>query len=467
MSVPVRRRSAAIIGGVAAALMLAACGSSSTTTPSSSSANPSDSSSTSASTDPACAAYATYGSHPNTTVSLFTSILPPEQQQYEKAWADFSKCTGITIKYEGSSQFEALLPTRIAGGNAPDIAIIPQPGLLAKLASNDATKPKPAPDSVSKLVDANWAPSFKTLGTVAGVFYAAPLSSNMKSLVWYSPSVFAAHKYAIPTTWDDMMKLSDQMVKDGIKPWCGGIGSGGATGWPATDWLEQVVLRQAGPDVYDKWITHDIKFNSPEITAAMNTVAGWMKNPAYVNGGWGDVKTIATTTFQNAGKPILDGKCGMLQQASFYAAQWDSFKKGAKIAKDGDVFAFYLPPMANSKPTPVVGGGEFIAAYSDRPEVQAFQTYLASGEFATAKVKLGGWTSANNKVPLDAYSDDVTKLAISILTKPDATFRFDASDMMPAAVGAGEEWKQLTAWFGEDKPTADVLTAIDAAWPSS
>ncbi len=451
-----RRGLVGAAGLVSAALALAACSSSSS---SSGAASPTN-------TDPACAPYAAYGSFPGTTVSVFTSILPPEQQKFESSWAQFSKCTGITVKYEGSDQFEAQLPTRIAGGNAPDIAFIPQPGLLQKLVSQGG--PKAAPQGTADNVTKYWNSAWKDYGTVDGTFYAAPLGSSMKSFVWYSPTVFKAKGYTVPTTWDAMMKLSDQMVKDGLKPWCGGIESGGATGWPATDWLEQVVLRQSGGQVYNDWVAHTIKFDSPEIHKAMDLVgAGWMKNPAYVNAGFGDVKTIATTSFQDAGKPILAAKCGMLQQASFYAAQWPSFKKDVKISETGDVFAFYLPPISADVPTPIVGGGEFVTAFSDKPEVQAFQTYLSSGEFATLKVKAGGWVSANSAVPLDAYTDPISQLSAKYLTDAKATFRFDASDLMPAAVGAGAEWKQLTAWIAEDQDTTKTLQNIDAAWPSS
>ena len=265
MSVPVRRRTAAVIGGVAAALLLAACGSSSDS--SSASGSPAASN-----TDPACADYASYGSHPGTSVSVFTSILPPEQQKFEAAWAQFSKCTGITIKYEGSDQFEAQLPTRVAGGNAPDIAFIPQPGLLSKMVQTGAVKAAPADTGAN--VDKYWNPQWKTYGSVDGTFYSAPLGSNMKSFVWYSPSFFKAKGYTVPTTWDDLWTLSDKIAADGIKPWCGGIESGGATGWLATDWLEETVLRQSGGDVYDKWISHEVKFDSPEITKAMDPVAG-------------------------------------------------------------------------------------------------------------------------------------------------------------------------------------------------
>jgi alpha-glucoside transport system substrate-binding protein len=245
MSVPVRRRSVAIIGVAAAALLLAACGGSD----SGSTASPS-----ATNTDPACADYAEYGSHEGTKVTVFTSILPPEQQKFEDVVeAQFEECTGIDIVYEGSDQFEAQLPTRIPAATLPT-----SPSSRSPACSRSSSRqggPKPAPQAVADNVDEYWNPAWKDYGTVDGTFYAAPLSSNMKSFVWYSPKVFADKGYTVPTTWDEMFALSDKMVDDGIKPWCGGIESGGATGWPATDWIEQLVLRQQGGEVYDKWIS--------------------------------------------------------------------------------------------------------------------------------------------------------------------------------------------------------------------
>ncbi|MGI9135548.1 MAG: ABC transporter substrate-binding protein [Candidatus Nanopelagicales bacterium] len=463
MSATMRRRGAALlVGGVAASMLLAACGGSSSSSESTAAASAEPAASVAA----GCEAYAAYGTNEGAKVTVFTSILPPEQQKFEDAWKQFETCTGIDIVYEGSDQFEAQLPTRIAGGNAPDIAFIPQPGLLAKLVQ--AGGPVAAPEGVVANVDSYWNPAWKSYGTVDGTFYAAPLGSNMKSFVWYSPKKFAEWGIEVPTTWDEMFTASDAIAKAGVKPWCGGIESGGATGWPATDWLEQIVLRQSGGEVYDKWVNHEILFDSPEITKAMDTLAGWMKNPDYVNGGFGDVKTIATTAFQDAGGPILKGECAMLQQASFYANFWENFQPGTTIAADGDVFAFYLPAIDDAvAANPVVGGGEFVTAFSDRPEVAAAQTFLSSAEFATAKVALGTWVSANSGVPLETYANPIDKLSAQYLTDPNGTFRFDASDLMPAAVGAGAEWKELTAWFAEDKSTKDVLTAIDAAWPAS
>ena len=469
MTASMRRRGATLlVGGVAATMLLAACGGGSTSSESSEAAATTEASAAASEGAVAagCEAYAAYAPAEGASVTIFTSILPPEQQLFEDSWAEFESCTGIDIVYEGSDQFEAQLPTRIAGGNAPDIAFIPQPGLLQKLVQ--AGGPVAAPEAVVANVDQYWNPAWKGYGTVDGTFYAAPLGSNMKSFVWYSPKKFAEWGITVPTTWDEMFSAADAIAAAGVKPFCGGIESGGATGWPSTDWLEQIVLRTAGGDVYDKWVSHEIPFDSPEITAAMDILAGWMKNPDYVNGGFGNIQTIATTAFQDAGGPILQGECAMLQQASFYANFWENFQPGTTIAEDGDVFAFYLPEVdAAIAPSPVVGGGEFVTAFSDRAEVATVQAFLSSAEFATAKASKGTWVSANSGVPLETYVNPIDQLSAQYLTDPDGTFRFDASDLMPAAVGAGSFWKEMTAWFAEDKPTADVLKAIDASWPAS
>ncbi|WP_371479286.1 ABC transporter substrate-binding protein [Kitasatospora sp. NBC_00315] len=409
-----------------------------------------------------CAKFQPYAGHSGTKVTMFASILSPESDNLEKSWADFSKCTGIKISYEGSNDFESQLPVRVSGGNAPDFAIIPQPGLLAQMVKSGKVV-KPPAGTVAN--EDKWSPVWKTYGSVNGTFYAAPMSANMKSLVWYSPKTFKAAGIEEPKTWADLMAASDKLAKAGgdLKPWCGGIGSGTATGWPATDWLEEVVLGSYGGDVYDQWVSHQVKFSDEKITTAMQTVAGWMQNPAWVNGGIGDVKSIATTTFQDAGAPILTGKCGMLQQASFYKAQWP---QGTKVAPDGDVFAFHLPAVNPSVANPVEGGGEFLAAFSDRPEVQAVQNYLSSSDWAGSRVKTAtGWVSANQGVDKSLYTDPIDQLSAAALTDPTATFRFDASDLMPAAVGSGQEWKSLTAWFAEGQSIQRVAGDIDGAWP--
>jgi alpha-glucoside transport system substrate-binding protein len=448
--------------GVAALLALttaAACSSSKTGSSTKSSGGKS-----SASLTGACAKYSAYAGHKGSTVTIFGSILSPESDSLNKSWAEFDRCTGITIKYTGSNTFESDLPVKVNGGNAPDLAIIPQPGLLQQMVATGSVK-KPPAQTVAN--ESAWNSAWKNYGSVNGTFYAAPMSANMKTMVWYSPSFFKQHNYTVPTTWSDLMALSAKMATDmkatGGKPWCGGIGSGTASGWPATDWLEETVLGSFGGQVYDDWVAHKVKFSDPQIQQAMKTVQNWMLNPNWVNGGHGDVKTIATTTFQNAGLPILKNKCGMLQQASFYEAQWP---KGTKSAPDGDVMAFYLPPVSSSVTTPVEGGGEFVTAFSSSAAVQAVQNYLSTADWASSRIKVApGWVSANQKVDKALYTDPIDQLSAKYLTDPNATFRFDASDLMPAAVGSGAEWKQMVAWFGQGKSASEVAKAIDAAWP--
>ncbi|MFE4358993.1 ABC transporter substrate-binding protein [Kitasatospora sp. NPDC056800] len=449
-----RRRLAAVPVLVAALALTAACSNSS-----GGSGGGGGGSAASLSGD--CARYQPYAGHSGTTVTMFASILSPESDNLEKSWAEFSKCTGIRISYEGSNDFESQLPVRVSGGNAPDFAIIPQPGLLAQMVKSGKVVKPPAQTVANQ---DKWSPIWKTYGSVNGTYYAAPMSANMKSLVWYSPKAFTAAGYDVPKTWTDLMALSDRIAKaGGAKPWCGGIASGTATGWPATDWLEEVVLGSYGGEVYDQWVGHQVKFSDQKITTAMKTVADWMQNPAWVNAGFGDVKSIATTTFQDAGTPILSGKCLMLQQASFYEAQWP---KGTKVGPDGDVFAFHLPAVNPSVANPVEGGGEFLAAFSGRPEVQAVQNYLSSSDWASSRVKTAsGWVSANQGVDKSLYTDPIDKLSAEALTDPSATFRFDGSDLMPAAVGAGQEWKSLTAWFAEGQSIQKTAADIDAAWP--
>ncbi|WP_045306418.1 ABC transporter substrate-binding protein [Saccharothrix sp. ST-888] len=450
---PLSRRRLLAVPAVLALVLAAACSNSSSGSKGSSGAVPTLTGD--------CAKYQAYAGHSGTKVTMYASILSPESDSLEKSWAEFSSCTGIKISYEGSNDFESQLQVRVTGGNAPDFAIIPQPGLLAQMVKSGKAV-KPPTQTVAN--EGKWSPVWKTYGSVNGTFYAAPMSANMKSLVWYSPKAFKASGYQVPQTWADLMALSDRIAKaGGGKPWCGGIGSGTATGWPATDWLEEAVLGSYGGDVYDQWVGHQVKFGDPKIISALQTVAGWMQNPAWVNGGFGDVKSIATTTFQDAGTPILSNKCWMLQQASFYQAQWP---KGTKIGPDGDIFAFHLPAVNPAVANPVEGGGEFLTAFSNRPEVQAVQNYLSSSDWASSRVKVStGWVSANQGVDKSLYTDPIDKLSAESLTDPTATFRFDASDLMPAAVGAAQEWKSLTKWFAEGQAIPKVAADIDAAWP--
>jgi alpha-glucoside transport system substrate-binding protein len=408
---------------------------------------------------------ADFGDLSGKEVSVYTSIVAPEDQPQIDSYKLFTTCTGAKVKYEGSKEFEAQLVVRVKSGNPPDIAYVPQPGLLKTLVQDTGKVVEP-PDAVSDNVDKWFGEDWKTYGTVDDTFYAAPLGANVKSFVWYSPKMFKQNGWEVPTTWDDMLALSDQIAATGIKPWCAGIGSGDATGWPATDWLEDVLLRTAGPDVYDQWVNHDIAFNDDQVATALDDVGNILKNDKYVNGGIGDVKSIATTEFQDGGLPILKGDCALHRQAGFYAANWP---EGTDVSENGDVFAFYLPTMSEDFGKPVLGGGEFVTAFSDAPEVQAFQTYLSTDVWANEKAKAtpptGGWVSANKGLDVNNLASPIDKLSGEILQDPQAVFRFDGSDQMPGEVGAGSFWKEMTAWI-TGQSTSDTLDNIENSWPS-
>jgi alpha-glucoside transport system substrate-binding protein len=452
-----RRGGLSVLAGVAAvALAATACGGSSSNNTAGGGGG------ASASPVAGCEDYAVYGNLKGKTVTVYTGIVTPEDQLLKDTWAPFEKCTGATIKGEFDKSFEAQILVRAKAGNLPDIGIVPQPGLLKTLVATG--KAVPADQATSDLVDKNFAASWKDLGSADGKFYAPPQNANMKSFVWYSPKEFAAKGYKVPTTLDELKTLSDTIAATGKKPWCAGIGSGEATGWPVTDWMEDWMLRLWGPDEYDKWVNHGIAFNSSEPTAALDAVGKYLKNDKYVNGGLGNIKSIASTTFQDGGLPILKGTCSMHRQASFYAANWP---KGTKVAPDGDIFAFYLPGV-KAEDKPVLGGGEFMLGFRDAPEVHAFQQFVSSATWANLAEQGGGGrcvTPNKNADPAKAANcSDIDKLSISVLQDPKAVFRFDGSDAMPAAVGTNSFWKQATNWI-TGQSTKDTVDKIEASWP--
>lgn len=415
-----------------------------------------------------CEAYDEFGDLEGTTVTVYTTIVEPEAETQQASYEPFEECTGVEIDYDGSREMEAQLPVRVQAGNPPDIAILPQPGLLNTLVTQyDAVLPAPA--QVEANVDEFWSEEWKEYGTVDGTFYAAPLGSNVKSYVWYSPSMFEEAGYEIPETWDEMMELTAtiaETTEGAERPWCAGVESGDATGWPGTDWIEDVVLRTAGPEVYDQWYTHEIPFNDSQIVEAWDTAGEILKNPDYVNGGLGGVDSIATAPWTDAGYPILDGNCWMHRAANFYQTQWPD---GTEVAPDGDVYAFYLPAETTDE-RPTLVAGEFIGAFTDRPEVQAFQTFLSSADWANSKAQetpAGGWVSANTGLDPELLATDFDRLSAEILADPATVARFDASDLMPSEVGTGSFWAGITEWFASDASSQEVTDDIESSWPGN
>ncbi len=397
-------------------------------------------------------------------VTIYGTISDTEAELLDQSWADFEESSGIDIQYEASKEFEAQIGIRAQGGNAPDLAIFPQPGLLADLASRDYIQP--APEGVAANVSSGWSEDWAAYGTVNDTLYGAPLMASVKGFVWYSPSTFAENGWEIPATWDELLTLTQQIRDEtGTAPWCAGFGSDAATGWPGTDWVEDLVLRQAGAETYDKWVSHEIPFTDPAISTAFDSVGEVLLNPDYVNAGFGDVKSINSTFFGDPARALGDGSCTLHHQASFYTGFLQDPENGnATVAEDGDVWAFILPGE-EAGANAVTGGGEIVAAFANDADTVKVQEFLSSAEWANNRVALGGVISANKGLDASLASSPLLTQAITILQDPNTTFRFDASDLMPGVVGAGSFWFGMVDWIN-GKPTDEVLSTIDASWPA-
>jgi alpha-glucoside transport system substrate-binding protein len=381
--------------------------------------------------------------------------------KFNATMKDFQDKTGITIAYEGSKEFEATISARVDANDAPDVVDFPQPGLLASFAKTGKVI-----DLTDKLdqeaLAANYGQSWLDMAQMAGASGDIQAGVwervNGKSFVWYPKAAFDAAGYKVPTTWDELTQLEDQIKSDGDTPWCIGIESGAATGWPVTDWLEEMMLRTTSLENYDKWVTGELKFSSPEVTKAAEEVGRIFLGEGMVNGG---AAGIVGTAFGDAPKAMFEDppKCWLHRQGNFITS---FFPADAKPGVDYDVF--YLPGLDPQYGSPVLVAGDIWAAFSDRPEVMAVMEYFTKGEHLKGWIESGGAIAPQKDADLAWYGDDITRFVAQTIVEADAV-RFDASDLMPGAVGSGAEWKEMTSWISGKEDLATALQNIDAAWP--
>jgi alpha-glucoside transport system substrate-binding protein len=402
----------------------------------------------------------------------FVEIFGPETatellafQDTMQVWEDE---TGETALITGDRSFQELNDVRIQGGNPPDVGIYAQPGKIQDLAARGEILPLPA-DLVSEL-SAAYDPFWLELVTYEGEVYGVPNKADLKSLVWYSPAAFAANGYAIPTTWDELTTLMDTMKADGETPWCIGIGSGSATGWPYTDWMEDIMLRLHGPEVYDQWVNHEIPFNDPKVVEVGNFINDLWGGEGNVFGGR---ETIASTDFGDAGLPLLDGKCMMHRQANFYANFWvDPGRAGsnpeAVLGPDGDVNVFYLPTISDDFGTVVLGAGTHAVMFKNRPDVVDALRFIGSTTYAETRTPLapgGGFMSPNTAQDTSvSYADDPFGLALAEILLSADPFRFDASDLMPGDIGAGQFWSSATDITAGNITVEEGFDKVEEVW---
>ncbi|MGA1622918.1 MAG: ABC transporter substrate-binding protein, partial [Synechocystis sp.] len=367
-------------------------------------------------------------------VTILGVMIGEQQEKIEKALAPFTEATGIEVVYEGTDTFATTLPIRVDSGQAPDLAMFPQPGLMADFAREGKLIPLDQvipPAEMQAAYDQSWLDLASVDGTVYGVWYRA----SVKSLVWYNPQQFAANGYEVPTTWDAMMALSQQMIQDGKTPWCLGIESGDATGWGGTDWVEDIMLRTASPETYDQWVNHDIPFNAPPVQNALDTFGQIARNEKMIYGG--KVGALSTPFGDSILGLFKDPpNCYLHRQGNFIAAFLPENLDPAQV----DIFP--LPPIDRQYGLPILVAGDIFAMFNDTPEARQLLEYLASKKPHEVAATLGAYISPHKDIDLDLYPDALTRKQAEILNNADV-IRFDGSDMMPGAVGTGTFWSGM------------------------
>ncbi|MBW4032470.1 MAG: extracellular solute-binding protein [Acidobacteria bacterium] len=406
----------------------------------------------------------------NTTVTISGAFTTAQGAAFQKDLTAWSKGKGITVKYSGSDNFQTSILTQVKGGQAPDIAIFPQPGVLKSLISQGMI---PLDDLVDiKKVTSDEALGLPDIAKVNGKTYGLPYNINVKSLVWYNPKAFAAAGYTVPTTDAELMALQAKIIADGSGyPWCVGIASQGSDGWPMTDWFEEYVLRYGGLTQYNDWITHKLLFDSPLVKKAAAKVESMIFAPGAVNGGG---KAIASTDFGAAGNNLFvsggkaAGQCFMMRQGTFITGFFpQAIQDSVNSGSTADVNAFPLPTPAGAVTSGTLGGGDLVAAFKNNAAVKQVVSYLV-GDFGTNGYDKT-WTAAlspHNNYPESNYASPFQKIASKAVASA-KVFGFDASDQMPGAVGAGTEWTNLTEWTAGSITLDQALKAIDASWPAN
>jgi alpha-glucoside transport system substrate-binding protein len=406
---------------------------------------------------------ASHGDLKGQSLTLFGPWRGEDEALFNSVLAYFNAATGVDGRYSSSENYEQQIVIDTQAGSPPNIAIIPQPGLLADLAAKGFLTPLGQENADWVKQNYGAGESWVGYGTYKGkdgkdAFYGFPYKADLKSLIWYVPENFEEAGYEIPKTMEDLLKLSDQIVEDGGVPWCIGLGSGGATGWPATDWIEDLMLRTQKPEVYDKWVSNEVKFDDPAVVAAIDEFGKFAKKDEYVSGG---VAAVASTDFRDSPKGLFEipPKCFLHHQASFISS---FFPPDKKLGTDADFF--YMPTYA-SKPdlgTPVLGAGTIVAITKDSPAAKAFIDFLKTPIAHEVWMAQAAFLTPYKGVNPEAYANDPLKRQGEILTSA-TTFRFDASDLMPGKIGAGAFWTGMVNYVG-GKDAKSVASDIQKAW---
>jgi alpha-glucoside transport system substrate-binding protein len=399
------------------------------------------------------------------TLTIFGPWRGEDEALFKSVYAYFVEATGVELKYSSSENYEQQIVIDTQAGSPPDVAILPQPGLIADLAAKGLLTP--LGDETKQWLLDNYAAgqSWVDLSTYNGkdgtpALYAFPYKIDVKSLVWYVPENFEDAGYEVPKTMEELKALTEKIAEDGEKPWCIGLGSGGATGWPATDWVEDLMLRTQPAETYDKWVKNEIPFTDASVTGALEEFGWFARNDAFVDGG---AAAVASTDFRDSPKGLFSSppKCYLHHQASFIPS---FFPEGKVVGEDADFF--YMPPYESKKElgNPVLGAGTLAMITKDTPAARAFIEFLKTPIAHEVWMAQTSFLTPYKSVNVDVYGNPPLKKQGEILLNA-TTFRFDGSDLMPGKIGAGAFWTGMVDFVG-GKSSADVAAGVQKAWDS-
>ena len=397
------------------------------------------------------------GEFSGTRVTVDGPFADADVVRFDQSMVPFEEATGIDVQYIGGKEFEASISVRVDAGNAPDIADFPQPGLLSSFVAQgkvvDPTSYIPM-NWLQQQYNQSWLDMGTMEGQVAGVWHRF----NGKSLVWYPKAQFEAAGYAVPTTWAELEALMDMIVADGDAPWCIGVESGVATGWAATDWTEEMMLRTTSLENYDAWVAGTLPFSSPEVKGAIEAWSAIWFNDAYVNGGRA---AIVTTNFGDAPLPMFEDppRCWLHKQGNFITS---FFPAGVEFGTDYGVF--YLPGIDPAYGSPFLVAGDIMAQFNERPEVNALMEYFTVPQSAGGWMSDGGALAVHQTATPDMYGKELER-SLAELVANATSFRFDASDLMPGEVGSGTFWTGMVDYVSGVSDLDQVTAEIDASWP--
>jgi alpha-glucoside transport system substrate-binding protein len=377
-----------------------------------------------------------------------------EQENFEEVLAAFEQETGATVSYESTGEDTgAYLGPKIEADEPPDIAILPQPGLVQEYAEQGALVPLEG-DAATAL-DENYTDYWRELGSVEGEPYGILLKAAHKSIIWYRPDSFEEAGVEPPATWDDLTGQTATTLSDaGITP----FSMCGASGWTLTDWFENVYLSEAGPEKYDQLVAHEIPWTDESVVATLETLAEVWGEEDLLNGGTdGAVQTDFPTCVTDV---YGQESAAMVFEADFVAAS--AQEAGATVGEDALAFPF----PAVGEEAPVVVGGDIAVGMSENEGVQELLAYLASPEAQTTWAGLGGYLSANSAVEPEAYSDDFTQQLASTIQEAGDNVRYDLSDQVPSQFGATEGrgmWSILQDFLRDPSDPEAAAEELEAA----